>query len=75
MGRITIDIPQHLEAGFRVIEKELASDLLAGLRSRIGLSNAVDPGEISGIWSGLDETPDQIAARLRKSWRRKLLNG
>jgi hypothetical protein len=75
MGRITIDIPQHRNFDFRIVEKETAEAALLKLRELIDRANAIDPGEVSEIWADCGSSAAEIALGLRQSWRRKLSNG
>lgn len=77
MGQITVNIPQHHEFDFRIVDKDAAERVLVNLREMIKQANAVGAGEVLGIWadSYTDLTAAELAGRIRQSWKRKLING
>ncbi|MEZ5428116.1 MAG: hypothetical protein R2747_17725 [Pyrinomonadaceae bacterium] len=75
MGQIIIDIPQHLEFKFRIVENKAAEEILLNLRNLIDRANESETDDISGIWADCNRSAPEIALGLRRSWKRKLSHG
>lgn len=75
MGQITIEIPQKLNRTYRLISENSARKVLSNLDQMVKQENSVEDDEILGLWADREESVEEIARELRKSWDRTKKNG
>lgn len=72
MGRITIEIPQGIKRNYRIVSVDVAERILKELEQNIPADSLKDQAsdEILGMWADREESPDEIASKLRQGWNR-----
>ena len=78
MGQITIEIPQNISRTFRIqASDDSIKQILSELEKLAGSENSSmtnEPDEVLGIWADREESADEIARKLRRSWDRTAKN-
>lgn len=75
MGQIVIEIPQKLNRTYRFVSETSAKKVLSSLDKMAKQENSVEDDEILGLWADREESVEEIAQNLRKSWDRTKKNG
>lgn len=64
MGSLTIEIPLKVNRTFQVNDEKFATELLRALEKQEENKGVFD--EVLGIWANREETPEELAKRLRE---------